>query len=90
MGINAENGPEGVIIRAARARGIPVSELEGLEWQLRMFDGMPEEQQLSSVRQALDNFDAIRETLQPMLAAWSEGDVERCSDTGRRAIMTPL
>ena len=77
MGINAENGPEGVITRAARARSIPISELEGMEWQLRMFDGMPEEQQLSFVRQALDNFDAIRETLQPMLAAWSEGDVER-------------
>ena len=76
MGINAENGPEGVITRAARARSIPVSELEGMEWQLRLFDGMPEEQQLRFVRQALDEFDTIRTVMQPMLAAWSEGDVE--------------
>jgi hypothetical protein len=77
MGISSDNGPEGVITRAARARNIPVSELEGIEWQLRLFDGMPEEMQLRQLRQSLDELDQIRETLQPMLAAWSEGDVER-------------
>jgi len=77
MGISSDNGPEGVITRAARARNIPVSELEGIEWQLRLFDGMPEELQLKQLRQSLDELDQIRETLQPMLAAWSDGDVER-------------
>ena len=77
LGISGENGPEGVITRAARARSIPISELEGMEWQLRLFDGMPEEQQLAFLRQSLDEFDTIREVLQPMLAAWSDGDVER-------------
>jgi hypothetical protein len=48
-----------------------------MEWQLRLFDSMPEEQQLGFLRQALDEFDTIREVMQPMLAAWSDGDVER-------------
>ena len=47
FGLNAAHGAETVLIRAARARSIPVAELEGLEWQIRMFDGMPEEQQLA-------------------------------------------
>lgn len=76
LGISPENGPEAVLARAARARSLPVSELEGIEWQIRLFDGMPEEQQLTQLREALDNFDALAEKLAPMLAAWSSGDVE--------------
>ncbi|MGZ8287546.1 MAG: TraB/GumN family protein, partial [Allosphingosinicella sp.] len=38
LGISAEHGPEGVLIRAARSRDMPVSELEGLEWQIRRLD----------------------------------------------------
>lgn len=76
LGISQQNGPEGVLIREARARDMPVSELEGIEWQIRLFDGMPEEQQLGQLRDALDNFDGIAESLAPMLAAWSSGDVE--------------
>ena len=76
LGINAANGPETVLIRAARERSIQAAELEGMERQIRMFDSMPEEQQLAQLRQALDNLEKIRETLAPMLAAWSVGDVE--------------
>lgn len=76
LGISQANGPEGVLIREARSRNMSVAELEGIEWQIRLFDGVPEEQQLAQLRAALDNFDAIAEALAPMLAAWSSGDVE--------------
>ncbi|MGZ8348030.1 MAG: TraB/GumN family protein [Allosphingosinicella sp.] len=80
LGLNAANGPEGVLIRAARERNVPVAELEGLEWQVRMFDGMPDAQQLAYLREALDNFAEMRAKLAPMLAAWSTGDVERLQE----------
>ncbi|MGZ8350610.1 MAG: TraB/GumN family protein [Allosphingosinicella sp.] len=80
LGLNAANGPEGVLIRAARERNVPVAELEGLEWQVRMFDGMPDAQQLAYLREALDNFAEMRAKLTPMLAAWSTGDVERLQE----------
>jgi uncharacterized protein YbaP (TraB family) len=76
LGISPANGPEAVLARAARERNLTVSELEGLEWQIRLFDGMPEEQQLAQLREALDNLDTLAEKLAPMLAAWSSGDVE--------------
>jgi uncharacterized protein YbaP (TraB family) len=76
LGLNAANGPEGVLVRAARERNVPVAELEGLEWQVRLFDGMPDEQQLAQLRQALENVEEMRELLAPMLAAWSSGDVD--------------
>ena len=76
LGINAENGPETVLSRTARERNITIGELEGLEWQIRLFDGMPDAQQLALLRETLDNLDGLGAVLAPMLAAWSSGDVE--------------
>ena len=77
LGITSANGPETILIGAARARHMPVGELEGLEWQIRMFDGMPEAQQLAQLRETLAQNDDLPSKLAPMLAAWSSGDVTR-------------
>jgi len=76
LGIDAANGPETVLMRAARERHLPIAELEGLEWQIRLFDGMPDEQQIAQLREALNDLDAMSRMLAPMLAAWSTGDVD--------------
>jgi hypothetical protein len=65
-----------VLSAAARERGIEIGELEGIEWQFNMFDGMPDEQQIAMLRQALDSLDEMGEQLAPMLAAWSTGNVD--------------
>jgi uncharacterized protein YbaP (TraB family) len=77
LGISAASGPETVLMRAARERSMPIAELEGLEWQLRLFDAMPEPQQIAQLAQTLEHNDELDENLAPMLAAWSTGDVER-------------
>jgi uncharacterized protein len=77
LGISAGNGPETILSAAARARNIPIRELEGLEWQIRLFDGMPEAQQLAQLRETLEQNDELPSKLAPMLAAWSSGDVAR-------------
>ena len=76
LGISAEHGTERVLMRAAAERNIPVGELEGVEWQLRLFDEMPERQQLEQLEQALDDAANLTQEMAPMLAAWSTGDVE--------------
>jgi uncharacterized protein YbaP (TraB family) len=75
LGTSAENGPETILTRAAQARHIPIGELEGMEHQIRIFDGMPEELQLTQLRQTLDELDHFAEKLVPLLTAWSRGDV---------------
>lgn len=77
LGLNPTNGPEGVLLRAARERNLAIHELEGIEPQIQMFDTMPEEQQLAQLRQTLDNLDRLEETLVPMLGAWSTGNVDQ-------------
>ncbi len=75
-GASAANGPETVLSQAARQRGVPIGELEGIEQQLQLLDGLPEEQQLAQLRDALDDIANLEQSLAPMLAAWSTGDVD--------------
>jgi hypothetical protein len=80
LGIRAEHGAEMVLLRAARERGIAIGELEGVEYQLDLFDRLPEATQLAWLNLAVDNIAVIVDGLPPMLAAWSEGDVERLAE----------
>jgi uncharacterized protein YbaP (TraB family) len=77
LGVSSGNGPETILTSAAHARHIPIGELEGLEWQIRLFDAMPEAQQLAQLRETLAQNDELPSKLAPMLAAWSSGDVRR-------------
>jgi uncharacterized protein len=75
-GLDAANGPETVLTRAAAARRMPVGELEGFEWQIRLFDNMPEPLQLAALRSSLREVNADAGALTAMLDSWSSGDVE--------------
>jgi len=77
LGIGSDSGPEAVLTAAARARHIPIGQLEGFELQLRLLDTMPETMQIAQLAETLEQNDAIAGKLAPMLAAWSAGDVER-------------
>lgn len=77
LGVTGEHGPEKILSRAAVERGIPVSELEGLQYQLELFDGMEPEAQLAQLGVTLENFEDIADQMAPMLAAWSSGEVDQ-------------
>ncbi len=77
LGISAEHGPETVLTAAARERELEIGELEGFDYQLRLLDEMPEEQQVAQLNVAIEKFGEISEELAPMLAAWSDGEVEK-------------
>jgi uncharacterized protein YbaP (TraB family) len=77
LGVNSNQGPETVLSNAARARHMTIGELEGFEWQIRLFDTMPESQQLVQLRETLAHDREVATKLAPMLAAWSSGDVDR-------------
>lgn len=79
LNLNAANGPEAVLRRAAAGRNMTESELETLESQLQIFDTLSEEDQLRTLRAALDDLEQLSRQLAPMLEAWSTGDVERLS-----------
>lgn len=79
LGLTADHGPETVLTRAAQARNMPIGELEGMEHQIRIFDGMPVELQMTQLRETLDELDHVGEKFPPLLTAWSTGNVEQLS-----------
>lgn len=76
IGLKPEHGADMTIIRAAKAAGKNVAELEGAEWQLSLFDKMPEDKQIVQLDQTLDAVPQMGPQLTQMLASWSKGDVE--------------
>jgi len=77
LGLNPQNGPEAVLRRAAAERNMREVELETMESQIRIFDAIPEEDQLTGLRQALDDREELGRKLAPMLEAWSTGQSDR-------------
>lgn len=77
IGLNPEHGAEKILTAAAKSSGKAIGELEGLEFQFRLFDGMPESQQVELLSQTLDGLAETDAMLGRMLAAWSAGDVDK-------------
>lgn len=76
LGLTGEFGAEAVIGKAAAAAGKPVGALESVEFQLRLFDELPEKLQIEMLQASIDQLAGLEDVLKPMLAAWSSGDVE--------------
>ena len=76
IGLKPEHGADVTITRAAKSAGKNVAELEGAEWQLSLFDKMPEDKQIVQLGQTLDAVPEMGPQLTQMLASWSKGDVE--------------
>ena len=77
LGLESENGPETILSRAARARHMPIGELEGFELQLRMFDSMSDADQLAFLHETLRDLNRDHTQLGRLLQAWSRGDAAR-------------
>ncbi len=76
MGLKPEHGADKILTTAAKAKNLKIGELEGVEWQLGMFDALPEAQQVAMLSDSITEFDKIETMFKPMLAAWSSGNTE--------------
>lgn len=83
LNLDPEHGAEMVLFKAADARRMPVHQLETAESQFQIFDSMPRKDQIEGLKEAIADPDEGLRTLQPMLEAWSTGDIDRLA-----AIMT--
>ena len=76
LGMKPEHGTEQIITDAAKASGKPVGELEGFEYQLKLFDSMPEPQQIAYLGETLDQLAKTEQMMGTMVTAWSSGDAD--------------
>jgi uncharacterized protein len=73
-GYNVQHGVEQIIQAEAREAGKTGCGLETLDGQLGMLDGLPGELQNEILVQALEDASDVESLVEPMLAAWRDGD----------------
>ncbi len=73
-GYSPESGVEKVLLTQAedKERG----SLETLEFQMSLFDELPQESQIAFLIEAADNVDEIKDQLDAMVKEWIEGDAD--------------
>ncbi|MCL6697898.1 TraB/GumN family protein [Sphingomonas sp. NSE70-1] len=76
MGLAADKGAEQSLRSAAKTAGKPVSAIEDVEFQIGMFDRIPEAEQLAMLEELLKSMDEIPTEMAQLLSAWNRGDAE--------------
>jgi|TARA_R100000501_G_scaffold10060_1_gene19867 hypothetical protein len=79
LGLRPESGAEELLKRAAAETGKPVSGLEDFEWQLDLFDTMPEEAQIAFLQEGIEELANAETFIAEMVAAWNAGDMKTLS-----------
>jgi uncharacterized protein YbaP (TraB family) len=73
-GYDVQHGVEQIIQAEARDGGTPTCGLETLDGQLGMLDSLPADLQKEILLQAIGEAAEIESLIEPMLAAWRDGD----------------
>jgi len=73
-GFSSQSGVEKTL--AATASDKPQGELETIEGQLSMFDGMSQDVQIAYLMETIDSLDRLRPTIQQIIAEWLDGDAD--------------
>ena len=74
LGFSAEKGAEATLTKAAKEDGKPISGLETMDFQLSMFAGMSEEDQIEMLEQTIDHLDETATMFERMNGYWTKGD----------------
>ncbi|GAA4036509.1 TraB/GumN family protein [Sphingomonas rosea] len=74
VGKTGEQGAEAVITEAAKAAGKPVDQLETVEYQMQLFDQLPEPEQVKMLEYTAATFGDMEKTFARMTKAWNDGD----------------
>jgi hypothetical protein len=76
VGKTGEQGAEAVITAAAKKTNKPLDQLETLEFQFRLFDSLPEAEQIRMLEYSVATIDEMEPTFARMTKAWNNGDAE--------------
>ncbi|TLS51241.1 polysaccharide biosynthesis protein GumN [Paenibacillus antri] len=73
-GFQGEVGIDMYFLQKAIERQLPILELESYESQLQMFDGFSEELQRTNLKNTVESFELVDESVSQMAEMWKNGD----------------
>jgi uncharacterized protein YbaP (TraB family) len=73
-GYDAESGVDKVLMKAAKANGKKLGELESMSQQLDFFDKTPEDEQLQFLASTIRDAGTAAAEIDGMVASWAKGD----------------
>lgn len=73
-GYSPDSGVEKVLL--GKVGDKPQGALETVEFQLGIFDGLPQEKQIAFMMEAVDGMDEVKATLDKMVERWIDGDAD--------------
>ena len=76
QGYDPKNGVEALLDAKAKSLSHPHSALETAEYQLGLFDSLPQEVQLRYLAEVVRTMPDARNELEGMIAAWKKGDAD--------------
>jgi len=80
LGFQAERGVEQYVVGEAARTSKEIVGLETLEFQIGIFDSLPQQQQQAMLEQTLAELDEAATMLSDMVAAWRDGEIDRLGD----------
>ncbi len=88
QGYSPESGVEKVLLQQAGT--IRRSSLETLDFQISLFDELPQASQIAFLTETADNVDEIKTQLDLMVAEWLEGDADGLAALMNEAMTDPV
>ena len=76
VGKTGEQGAEAIITAAAKQTNKPVDQLETLEFQFKLFDSLPEAEQIRMLEYTAASIKEMDSVFARMTKAWNDGDAE--------------
>lgn len=76
LGYTGEKGAEAVLTKAAKESGKPISGLETIDYQMGLFSGMSDAEQIQMLEETLDQLPEVAAMFARMNDYWTRGDAD--------------
>ncbi|MEO0590906.1 MAG: TraB/GumN family protein [Pseudomonadota bacterium] len=88
QGYSPETGVEKVLL--AKIGDKPQDALETAEFQLDLFDSLPQDKQVAFLMEAVEGIDEAKDALDAMVAEWIEGDADALAELMNEGLSDPV
>lgn len=79
-GYSTESGIDQQVAARAKARHIPNEAFETADYQIGLFDGLPEKTQQAYLAEVLDALPTVKADVDAMVSAWKTGDADHLAE----------